>query len=139
MPDDDPQKTWSDYYDGIKRRRIGAAALLWDEIEMAGATETTVFALDFAHFGNHRDDVDRLAQQLSEHYSIEVSARREPNYWDVRGTTRPEGICLTKDQHAAWVEFMVDVAQSHACVFSDWMLEAPSLRRTFRSAHLDDD
>ena len=138
MPDD-PQKTWHDYYDRIKRRRLAAAALLWAEIEAAGANEETVFALDFAHFGNNHDDVGNLSIQLSEHYAIEVSARSEPNYWDVKGTTRPEGISLTKDQHAAWVEFMADVARSYACVFSEWTLEAPALGRTFRSAHLDDD
>jgi len=136
---DDPQKTWDDYYDRIKRRRLAAAALLWAEVEGAGANEETVFALDFAHFGNNRDDVENLARQLSEHYAIEVSARSEANYWDVRGTTRPDGICLTKVQHIAWVEFMLDVARSYACVFSEWMLEAPTLGRAFRSAHLDND
>ena len=138
MPDD-PQKTWDDYYDRIKRRRLAAAALLWGEIEAAGANEETIFALDFAHFGNNSDDVDNLARQLSEHYATEVSASSEANYWDVRGTTRPGGICLTKDQHTAWVEFMVDVARSYACIFSEWTLEAPSLGRTFQSAHLDDE
>jgi hypothetical protein len=138
MPDD-PQKTWDDYYDRIKRRRLAAAASLWTEIEAAGADEETVFALDFAHFGNKRDDVENLARQLSEHYSTEVLARSEANYWDVRGTTRPQGICLTKDQHTAWVEFMLEVARSYACVFSEWTLEAPALGRTFQSAHLDDD
>jgi hypothetical protein len=138
MPDI-PQKTWDDYYDRIKRRRLAAAAALWGEIEASGASEVTIFALDFAHFGNNRDDVDNLARQLSENYAMEVSARSEPNYWDVRGTTRPEGICLTEDQHTAWVEFMVDVARSYACVFSEWKLEAPALGRTFESAHLDHD
>jgi hypothetical protein len=136
---DDPQKTWDDYFDQIKRRRLAEAALLWGEIEAAGASEETIFALDFAHFGNNRDDADDLAQQLSENYAVKVSARSEQNYWDVRGTTRPEGICLTSDQHAAWVEFMVDVARSYACVFSEWALESPALARTFQSAHLDHD
>jgi hypothetical protein len=138
MPDD-PQTTWNDYYYRIKGRRLAAAALLWGEIEAAGANEETVFALDFAHFGNNRDDVDNLARQLREHYAIEVSARSEANYWDVRGTTRPEGISLTKEQHTAWVEFMIDVAQSYSCVFSEWTLEARALGRTFQSAHLDND
>ena len=136
---DDPQKIWDDYYDRIKRRRLTAAALLWDEIEAAGADEETIFALDFTHFGNNRDDVDSLARQLSENYATEFSARGEQNYWDVRGTTRPEGICLTKDQHTAWVEFMIDVARSYECVFSEWTLEAPALGRKFQSGDLNDD
>jgi hypothetical protein len=136
---DDPQKTWDDYCDRIKRRRLTAAALLWDEIEAAGGNEETIFTLDFAHFGNNREDVVDLARQLSENYATEVSASSEQNYWDVSCTTRPEGICLTKCQHSEWVEFMVDVARSYACVFSEWTLEAPALGRTFQSAHLDDD
>ena len=103
----------------MKHRRLAAAALLWGEIEAAGAHEETIFALDFAHFGNNRYDVDNLARQLSENYATEVSARSEQDYWDVRGTTRPQCICLTKDQHITWVEFMVDVARSYACVFSE--------------------
>lgn len=134
---DDPQKTWDEYHDRIKRRRLAAAALLWGEISAAGASEETIFALDFVHFGKDRDDVDNLARQLSENYVTEVSASGEQNYWIVRGTTRPEGIYLTKDQHTAWVEFMVDVARSYACVFSEWTLEAPSLGQTFQSDHLD--
>ncbi len=136
---DDPQKTWDDYYDRIKRRRMAAAALLWAEIEAAGVTEDTVFALDFTHFGSVRGNADDLARRLSEHYDTKVVGRNEPNYWDITGTTRPEGICLSKAQHFAWVEFMVDVASSYACVFSDWTLEAPALGRTFQSAHLDTD
>lgn len=135
----DPQATWNDYYDRIKRRRLAAAAVLWGEIDAAGANEDTVFALDFTHIGNNRQDADDLAHQLSENYATEVSAQSEKNYWNIKGTTRPKGICLTKDQHVAWVEFMVDVARSYACVFSEWTLEAPALGRTFQSAHLDDD
>ena len=136
---EDPQQIWDDYYDRIKGRRLAAAALLWDEVIDAGANDETVFALDFAHFGNHRDGVGKLAQQLSENYVTQITARSEQRYWSVKGTTRPEGICLTKDQHVAWVEFMVDVARSCGCVFSEWTLEAPALGRTFQSAHLDNE
>ena len=137
MPDES-QHTWDDYYDRIKRRRIAAATLLWDEIEAAGADEQTIFALDFFHFGNNRNDVDDLVGQLSENYTLKISARSEQDYWDIKGTTRPNGICLTRDEHAAWVEFMVDVARSYACVFSEWTLEAPALGGTFQSKQLDD-
>jgi hypothetical protein len=137
--DNDPQQIWDDYYDRIKRRRLAEAALLWDQVVDAGADDDTVFALDFAHFGNHRDGVDNLAQQLSENYATEVTARREQDYWDVKGTTRPEGINLTQDQHTAWVEFMAEVARSYGCVFAEWTLEAPALGRTFQSTHLGDD
>lgn len=130
---------WDDYYDRIRNRRLAAADLLWEEVEEAGANEDTVFALDFAHFGNNRDDVDELARQLSENYTTEVTEQNEQNYWGLKGTTRPEGIFLTKHQHTAWVEFMAEVARSYGCVFSEWSLEAPALGRTFQSAHLDND
>ena len=136
---DNPQKIWDDYYDRIKRRRTAEAELLWAEIETAGGMADTVFALDFIHFGNVHDDADDLARQLSEHYDTKVVAGSVPNYWNIKGTTRPEGVCLTKTQHLAWVEFMADVAASYACVFSNWTLEAPALGRTFQSAHLDAD
>lgn len=137
--DNDPQQVWDDYYDRIKRRRLKAAELLWDEVVDAGASEDTVFALDFVHFGNDHEGVDNLAQQLSEIYAMEVSAANLQNYRSVKGTTRPVGISLIRDQLAAWVEFMVDVARSYGWVFSEWTLEAPALGRTFRSAHLDHD
>jgi hypothetical protein len=136
---DKPQKIWDDYYDRIKRRRMAEAELLWAKIETAGATADTAFALDFSHFSNALGDADYFARQLSEHYDTQVVARSEPNYWDIKGTTRPERTCLTKAQHLAWVEFMADVAASYACVFSEWTLEAPALGLTFQSADLDAD
>ncbi len=139
MMAEDPEQIWDDYYDRIKRRRLAAAALLWNEVVDAGADEDTVFALDFVHFGNHHDGAEKLAQQLSENYATQITARSERGCWSVTGTTRPEGICLTKDQHVAWVEFMVDVARSCGWVFSGWTLQAPELGRTFQSAHLDND
>lgn len=136
---EDPQEIWNDYFDRIKRRRLAEAAFLWDELEAAGANEDTVLALDFAHFGNNREDADGLAKQLSENYAMEVKTGTQQGYWAIEGTTRPEGVCLTRDQHTAWVEFMVEVARSYACVFNQWTLEVPALGRTFQSAHLDID
>jgi hypothetical protein len=133
------QEIWDEYYSRIKRRRLRAAELLWGELEAAGVNEETILVLDFVHNGNNRDGVESLARQLSEFYSMEISEESADNYFDVKGTTRPDGICLTQNQHTGWVEFMLDVAQSYACVFSDWTLEAPMLGQTFQSAHLDDD
>ena len=137
--DDINQQIWDEYYERVKRRRLRAAELLWLELEAAGVNEDTILALDFVHFGNNRDGVEGLARQLSEDYTMEISAGSAENYWDVKGTTRPTGICLTKDLHNEWVEFMLDVARHYACVFSDWTLEAPTLGLTFQSVHLDDD
>ncbi len=137
MPDQDPQKIWAEYYQRIKIRRIEEAELLWSQMDDAGVSEETVLALDFLHFSNVREDAGSLANQLCENYNVEVVSASQEDYWNIKCTTRPEGICLSKEQHAAWVEFMADVAQSHACVFSTWSLEAPSLGRTFQSELLD--
>jgi len=137
MTDNDPQKTWSEYYQRIKNRRAEEAEILWGELISAGATEETVLALDFLHFSNSRENADSLAEQLSENYSVEVKQAPEKDYWQIIGTTRPNGISLSKEQHSNWVDFMTDVSQSHACVFSTWSLEAPSLNKHFHSEAID--
>lgn len=43
--------------------------------------------------------------------------------WFANGTTRPYGVDgMIGDQLIAWITFMCDVANSHACVFSTWKL-----------------
>ena len=127
MPTDDPQKVWEDYYLRKKSQRLEEAAEIWSQMENAGVDEKTVLALDFVHFGKSQSDVQDLADQLSEHYTMEVVPEDPKGYWFVKGTTRPHGITLNREEHLIWVEFMSDVAQSYACVFSTWSLEAPSL------------
>lgn len=139
MQTEDPQKTWSDYYQRKKRERVREAVELWKQMQRAGVVETTVLALDFVHFGNSQTDVEALASQLSENYTMQVVRDDNQNYWYAKGTTRPQGLTLSQEQHMAWVEFMSDVAQSHACVFSTWSLEAPSLRAKFHSEHIESD
>ena len=106
-------------------------------MESVGVNEDTVLALDFVHFGNNEDNIKGLSSQLSEHYNITVEAADGEDYFLVKGTTRPEGITLTQEQHLAWVEFMSDVAQSYACVFSTWSLEAPELETSFSSENIE--
>jgi len=69
-------------------------------------------------------------------HNVEIS-QADNEYWYVKGTTRPEGINLSKEQHRAWVEFMADVAQSYACVFSSWSLESPELKSSFQSESIE--
>ena len=136
MEGEDPQATWSEYYRRIKERRQEEAELLWAQMAAAGVSEETVMALDFVHFSSSRENADFLAAQLDETYNVEVARADQEDYWYIKGTTRPEGVCLGKEQHASWVEFMADVAQSHACVFAQWTLEAPKLGRKFESEAL---
>ena len=137
MQTDDPQKVWGDYYLGKKSQRMKEAATLWKQMERAGIVEQTVLALDFVHFGNVKADVESLAAKLSENYSMEVVLADAAGYWFAKGTTRPHGLTLSQEQHLGWVEFMLDVAHSYACVFSTWTLEAPSLGARFRSEDVE--
>ena len=122
----DTQEIWSDYYARKRAQRLQEAAGMWQILLSGGATEDTVIAIDFVHFGTKRDDIEHLAQQLSENYAVEVSHGSD-GYWLVKGTSRPNGLAFTQDQHMAWVQFMCDVAQSYGCVFSTWLLDAPSI------------
>ena len=134
---EDPQKTWADYYERKKDQRLSEASLMWKELHKAGVSSETVLALDFLHFGNSKEGVESLARQLSENYEIKIVADDEPGYWFIQGTTRPNGITLDGEQHSNWVAFMADVAQSHSCVFSSWALEAPSLGVKFNSENIE--
>lgn len=133
MESQDPQKTWNDYYLRKRAQRMEEAGILWDRMTRSGVTAETVLALDFVHLGNVKADVEALAAQLAENYSMEVVPAKEPGYWLAKGSTRPQGVTLSRDQHLGWVEFMSDVAHSYACVFSTWSFEAPTLGAHFRS------
>ena len=135
----DPQKTWDEYYERKKAERLREAGLLWQSLMHAGVTDETVLALDFVLFGTSRQDVQALADQLVENYTVEVVESADQHAWLSKGTTRPYGIMLTQEQHLAWVTFMAEVARSHACVFSAWSIEAPSLKVKVDSEHVEGD
>jgi hypothetical protein len=138
MSSDDSEKTWDDYYERKKADRLREAALLDSAMRSAGVSDETILALDFHLFGWSRQSVDALAGELSENYTVDV-VNQEQDYWLAICTTRPYGATLSSKQHLEWVEFMVDVGRSHACVFSTWTIEVPSLKATFRSEDIEDD
>ena len=138
MNNQDPEKLWDEYYQRKKLQRIEEANILIKQLSDSGVKEETVLALDFVHFAKNKKDAESLAQQLSENYSIDLVAG-ENDVWYINGTSRPYGITLSPDQHLKWVEFMADVAQSYACVFSTWALEAPSLKVKFSSESVGSD
>ncbi len=137
MPPEDLQQVWEDYYSRKKSQRFQEAADLWRQMEAAGVASDTVFALDFVLFGQSQHDARALANQLSENYEMEVVEPEGDGYWFVKGTTRPYGIEMTEEQHLDWVDFMVDVAKSYACVFSTWTIEAPALGAKFHSEEIE--
>jgi len=137
MQSKDQDKIWTHYYSRKKTQRLAEAVGLWAQLSAAGVNDETILGLDFAHFGPNKSDVEDLARQLSENYELHVTADEGQKQWIARGTTRPYGITLTREQHLGWVEFMADVAQSYACIFSTWSLEAPSLGVHFHSADVE--
>jgi hypothetical protein len=139
VPVQDPQTTWDEYHDRKKEDRLREAAVLDDSMRSAGVTDETPLGLDFVHFGSSRQDVEALANQLTENYTVDVVDNADQSAWLAKGTTRPYAINLSKEQHIAWVGFMADVARSHACVFSTWSIVAPSLAKSFSSEQLESD
>ncbi|MFB2800711.1 hypothetical protein [Shewanella seohaensis] len=136
MPRGDPQEIWEEYYRNKKFQRLEEAHKLCEQLQEAGVTEETVLALDFVHFSKSHENAQSLAEQLSENYTIDVVAS-EDGVWYINGTSRPYGLTLSAEQHIGWVEFMADVAQSHACVFSTWSFEAPSLNLKLSSESIE--
>lgn len=137
MPLQDSQEAWDEYYQRKKAERLHEAAVLDLSMRSAGVTDETALAIDFVHFSSSRPNIEMLAEQLSENYTIEVVQTDDQDAWLARGTTRPYGINLSQEQHLTWVGFMADVAASCACVFSTWLIEAPSLKLSFNSEHID--
>jgi hypothetical protein len=127
MSTEDPQEIWNEYYRRKKIQRMDEADQIWVKMQSEGINDATTLALDFVHFGSSKSDISDLATQLAENYEMQVISADKEGYWLAKGTTRPYGVTLSKDQLLGWVEFMSDVAQSYACMFSTWALEAPSL------------
>ncbi|MEM9534319.1 MAG: hypothetical protein AAGA40_01485 [Cyanobacteria bacterium P01_E01_bin.45] len=134
----DPQRTWDDYYLRKREQRLSEAVMLWQQLEDGGFAQDTIMALDFCCFGRDRPNAEHLADQLEENYQITVTSQ-DNGYWLVAGTTRPYGVTMGQDEHADWVRFMCDVAQSYGCVFSSWSIEVPALNVKFDSADLESD
>jgi hypothetical protein len=133
MNNDQSQQVWRAYYQGKKAQRAEEAIALWDKMNTAGVTEETILAMDFIFLGASQQNVEALARQLSENYEMGAAPASAPGWWCANGTTRPHGVTLGREQFLRWVEFMCDVAESYACVFSSWSLESPELALHFRS------
>ncbi|WP_404304963.1 hypothetical protein [Neorhodopirellula lusitana] len=140
MNDDEAQQIWTDYYARVRRRRIAEAAHISSQMQIDGVTAQTVLALDFKHFGPIESDVRRLAEQLSENYTMEVVRSDDPETWFANGTTRPYGVDgLIGDALSDWAAFMSDVAHSYACVFTTWQLTDPQRKLEWATDNLDID
>jgi hypothetical protein len=137
---DDAQQIWSDYYARLRRRRIAEAAFIGSRMRDDGVNLETALALDFKHFGKVEEDVRRLAEQLSENYSMTVFAADDGETWFANGTTRPYGVDgMIDDRLNDWAAFMSDVAQSYACVFTTWKLTDTRRKMEWATDDLDID
>ena len=137
MNDEDPQKIWEAYYERKRLEKHSEANILHRRMQDSGVTTETVLALDFQLFGDTEENISALGAQLSESYEISAGPSDDEGYFLLKGTTRPQGITLTLEQHLSWVEFMCDVGQSYGCVFSTWTLEAPVLKESFKSEDVE--
>jgi len=123
----------NEYQQEIMDRRIEEARLLWQTMKSEGFTEDTVAALDFVFFSDSHEQATQLIAQLSENYSLELSAAPEPGYFLIKGTTRPYGNEFTYQQWMDWVAFMVGVGFTHNSVFSAWSVYSPKTKKTWSS------
>lgn len=137
MTKQDPQEVWDEYYERKKRQRLQEASELNKQMQKVGITDETVLVIDFTHFGSSKEKVDNLANQLSEHYTMDVTFYEQEEYWFAKGTTKPYGISFCNEEHIAWAEFMCDVARSYNCVFSTWSIHSPDLDTTIESENIE--
>jgi len=137
---DNTQQIWTDYYARIRGRRIAEAEFISSQLAADGVTADSVLALDFMHFGTVENDVRQLSDQLSENYTVNVHLSDDGKTWIADSTTRPYGVDgMIGTQLLQWVEFMCDVANSYACVFSTWKLVDTKRNIEWATDHLDID
>jgi hypothetical protein len=125
------------YQEQISSRRLAEAKQLWTTMQRDGFTENTVDALDFTFFSNDKNGVENLVKALSENYTAETTNAHEEGYWLIKGTTRPYGNELNKEQSLGWVEFMVFLGFSNNAVFSTWSVYEPKSKTTWSSEEID--
>ena len=133
----DHQKTWEDYYSRIRNRRLEEAGHIWDRMEQLGVTSETDIFIDFTHFGNVSEQLQALAEQLSENYDATIGEPDSNGYQTLSCTTKPYETALSRNEFLSWIEFMCDVSQSYGCVFSTWHVECPVLNAVWSNKNED--
>ena len=132
------REAMNSYQETIQHRRVLEAEYLWKTMVSTGFCETSVAALDFTFFTNVKADAESLAKALSESYTITVSnSVQEPDYWLIKGSTRPYGKQFSYAQWLAWVDFMVSVGFSNNCVFSTWAAYDRKSKHTWSSESVE--
>ncbi|USD36893.1 hypothetical protein [Ferrimonas sp. SCSIO 43195] len=97
MSKQDAQKTWGEYHERIKNRRLTQARLINLELDKNNITSEIDLILDFSFFTQNEAGANGLKNQLSENYEMTISKKGE--YWHINGTSRPYAVNLTTEQH----------------------------------------
>ncbi|MDO3384964.1 hypothetical protein QWI17_03810 [Gilvimarinus sp. SDUM040013] len=135
MSEQDAQKTWDEYHERIKNRRLAEAKIINLELEKNDITSETDLVLDFSFFTQDEAGANGIKNQLGENYEMTISKKGE--YWHINGTSRPYAVNLTTEQHLGWVEFMYDVALSYGCIFSVWSITEPKEKHVWSNENIE--
>ncbi|MET1255837.1 hypothetical protein [Aliikangiella maris] len=135
MSEEQAQKTWDEYHDRIKNRRLAQVKIINEQLKDAGVTSDSDLVLDFKFFTPKQSGAEGIKEQLSENYEMTIS--QEGDYWNINGTTRPYSINLDPEQHVGWVEFMHDVALSYGCIFSVWTVTDVKTNKTWSNEKIE--
>ena len=135
MTEEQAQKTWDEYHEKIKNRRLAQVKVINERLKDAGVTGDSDLVLDFKFFTPKQSGAEGIKEQLSENY--EITIKQDGDYWNITGTTRPYSINLEPEQHVGWVEFMHDVALSYGCIFSVWTVTDVKTNKTWSNEKIE--
>ncbi len=135
MNEQEAQKTWDEYHERIKNRRLAQAKVINLELEKQVITSETDLILDFSFFTQDESGANGIQKQLSENYDMSII--KDGEYWRINGTSRPYAVNLTTEQHLGWVEFMHDVALSYGCIFSTWSITDPKEKNVWSNENIE--
>ncbi len=135
MDQEEAQKTWDEYHERIKMRRLAEAKIINTELDSNGITTETDLILDFNFFTKDEEGAKGIKEQLSENY--EMSMHQDGEYWIISGSSRPYAVNLSGEQHLGWVEFMHDVALSYGCIFSTWTVTEHKTKKSWSNENIE--
>ena len=127
--------SWADYSAKNLQRCLSQARTLKKQLTKLGGERQHSLQFDFMFFDDARDNVEQLANLLSERYLMNVEKVEDGNYWRGSGTITDISINKILESYSLkWVEEMCDLSQSHGCTFSSWGLIDWDSRRYWRNS-----
>ncbi len=135
MNGQEAQRTWDEYHNRMKNRRLAEAKIIILELEKHYITSETDLVLDFSIFTPDEEGAKGIHDQLNENY--EMFIEKEDEYWLIKGTTRPYAVNLSSEQHLEWVEYMHDVSLSYGGIFSTWSISDPKTNSIWSNENIE--